>query len=278
VAFLAGVLVTVAAGLIVAGIIASVRRGRAHIAAHDPLHVIVERPMWPPWFVALPGEFTDREDFEREANQVYPGTQTLVYDMLRERGAVDFRETKAELHLRGNAEEAVVITNIRAHVVRRDPPLIGKVLGAVAQGVNLDTILVFDLDSEGAWVDAWESEKDRETGKQSQTGARPFFAEHTISLAHDETHTVIVIGRSEREYCQWRVVIEMLVGRTRHTLTVGERGLPFGTTGGDEARFREASHWYWNMPGEFLDPDPDGGYLDRALRDLRLVRSDDEDA
>jgi hypothetical protein len=265
---LVGILIGVVGSLVAAGIVAITRRGRAKVAARDPLHVVVERPLWPPWFVSLPGEFTDREDVEREANeQLAPGRrQEVVYDLLRARGAIDFWETQAELHLRGNAPQAVVITNIRAHVVRRDSPLTGKVLGAVAQGVNDDTTLMFDLDSQTEWVDAWEWKEDFNMGERKQTGTRPFFTDHTISLVHDETLTVIVIGKSEREYCQWRVVIEMLVGAKRHTITVGERGLPFGTTGGDEGRFREASHWYWNEQGEFLDIDPGGGYVQENAR------------
>ena len=68
-------------------------------------------------------------------------------------------------------------------------------------------------------------------------------------------------GSSWRVFYNSRIYVETRVGRRRKTITVDNSGLPFVTSGGQEARLREASLWFWLDPGRFVDPDGHGRWL-----------------
>jgi hypothetical protein len=249
-------LLSVVGGLIVAGIGATVVRTRARLSRGNPLEFTVELRHWAPWFVVLPGDFADRAEVERLAND--GGSTSHLLALLAERGGVDYRQTKVHVSLRCTAREGVDITRVYARVVRRDTPLSGSVVGAVPEG-EPDELLLFDLDSRAREIPAW-SWGWLEQGGVGRVGDAPYYETHHTPLKYGDTHTLYVVGEATREYCQWRVYVETRVGRRRRTITVDNDGLPFVTSGGASERCRVAPLWYWMGTGRFVDPDSGGWY------------------
>jgi hypothetical protein len=211
--------VGIAIGLLIAGGAALVRLivpgGRKGVGNHEALRVAVERTSREPWSVAF-----------RDDAPLVPPLATLAahshvesYGTLREHGGVDFGETELRLTLGTHGEGAVVVRDISVHVVRRDPPFTGRLVGVGASGDTASGALVCDLDA-GEPADA----------------EQPLLAE-AITVQPDEPVAVIVMGTTTSAYCQWRIHIDTEVGDEHRRITIGDRDLPFETTGCDRSEF-----------------------------------------
>ena len=211
--------VGIAIGLLIAGGAALVRMivpgGRKGVGNHEPIRVAVARTSREPWSVAF------RDDAPLVPPLASLGAHGHVesYGTLREHGGVDFGETELRLTLRTHGEGPVVVRGISVHVVRRDPPFTGRLVGVGGTSETASGALVCDLDA-GDAADAEQS-----------LLAQP------ITVQPDEPVTVIVTGTTTTAYCQWRIHIDTEVGDEHRRMTIDDRDLPFQTTGCDRSAF-----------------------------------------
>jgi hypothetical protein len=105
-------------------------------------------------------------------------------------------------------------------VVRRDPAFAGRLMGVGSPGGRPANALVFDLDDADAAL---------------TVHAVPVVV--PITVRRDEPMDVIVAGMTTSAYCQWRLHLDTEAGGEARRMTVGDRDLPFETTGGDPSAF-----------------------------------------
>jgi hypothetical protein len=172
-----------------------------------------------------------------------------VYDWLRTNGAVDFRETRLRLTLRGVSDDTVVISNIRAQVEHR-PPFSGTRVLCDTAGANSATLLVYDLDEQTPA--AWEW---REQGGRERVGESPFFEHNYVTLARGEVHEFIIIGYAKKYLARWQLYIDIEVGRYRKSILLNDLDKPFETSGVSDSGFRTTLEWAWYKGAHFL-PSP----------------------
>jgi hypothetical protein len=202
-------------GLLIAGgmaIFRAVTTGESeHTGHHDPLRVAVERTGREPWTVA----FRDDAPLVPALADLAARGHVASYGVLREHGGVDFGETELRLTLHGHGDDEVIVRAISVVVVRRDPPFTGRLVGVDSRaGQRPPGALVYDLDAD-------EPARD----------VRP------RTVGRDEPVAVIVVGTTTSAYCQWRIHLDTEVGGEERRMTVGDRDLPFQTTGCDRSEF-----------------------------------------
>ncbi len=210
------------------------RTRRAHEERHS-LQWSVERVVRDGWALAFSGELP-RDASEIEGSYI---AACDVCDWLVARGAVDVGESRLRLRVRGLAGETVVIRNMRV-VVERRTPYSGTLVLCPTAGANSATLLVFDLDE--ADPQAWEWNED---GGRTRVGAKPFFDTHNITLAREEVHDFIIIGRAEAFLAMWRIELDLETGSHRETVIVDEAGVPFITSGRPTAGYASSLDWAW---------------------------------
>jgi hypothetical protein len=215
-------LVGIAIGLLIAGGMAIFRAvtsgGNESAGHHDPLRVTVERTGHEPWSVA----FRDDAPLVPSLDRLAARSRAEVYAVLREHHGVDFGATQLRLSLSAHGEDAVVVRDISVVVVRRDPPFTGRLIGTGGSAAQRPAgVLPYDLDTE-----------------DPATTARPLLAS-TITVRRDQPVDVTVVGTTNSAYCQWRIHIDTEVGDEPRRMTIGDRDLPFETTGCDLAEFAD---------------------------------------
>jgi hypothetical protein len=206
----------------------------------------VTRVVREPWAVALEGSLPDPRGLEASK----PATNE-VHEWLRSHGGVDFRETKLRLSLSSRTDELVIVRNIGVRVERSEPWADTYVYCPTA-GANAATLLLFELDDPTPQARQW-----KEDGFRRRVGFSPFFAHHNVTIKKDDVHDFIVIGRAERCFARWRMVVELEVGGHRKTLEVGDGTDWFKTSGEPVSGFATRLHWAWYAGGHFL-PEPEG--------------------
>ena len=212
-----------------------------HVAAAFS-HVVRE-----PWAMALPGELPDAAAFE--ASKPSPAE---AHEWLQSHGAVDFCETKLRLSLSSRTDELILVREIRVEVEHGEP-WNGTHVYCPTAGANAATLLIFELDEPAPSAWQWDEE-----GSRRRVGSAPFFEHHNVTIAGGDTRDFVIIGRAERCFARWRLVVELEVGGRKKTLEVDDGGEWFRTSGEPDSGFATRLHWAWYAGGRFL-PEPDQG-------------------
>lgn len=202
-----------------------------------------------PWALALPGDLPNVKVFEKTRPD-----DTAVHQWLRDRGAVDFRETKVGLFLRNRTDELMSVRNIRVEVTRGEP-LSGTYVYCPTAGANAATLLVFELDDEAPVAWEWQ-----ESGGRRRTGVAPYFDHHYDTIEARGVHQFVIVGRAERCLARWRLVIDLEIGKHDDPVHVhvgdGDPEKHFETTGDPVQGFATRLHWAWYAGGHFR-PEPE---------------------
>jgi len=140
--------------------------------------------------------------------------------VLREHGGIDFGTTEVRLHLRTHGEEEVIVREVAAVVVRSDPPFAGRLIGTGLPPRLASDVVAFDLDTPDA-----------------DGVVRVVLADQPVTVRDGAPVDVLVAGLTNAAYCQWRIHLETEVGEERSRITVGDRDLPFQTTGSEPSTF-----------------------------------------
>ncbi len=238
--------VQVGVGLAVAAILGAFAFSRRRTARlwRRAVQVEVQPIVGDEWSLAFPGELPEAA---REIEGGEHGGRE-VYDWLRLFGAIDVRETRLRISVRGQSEDVVVIRNIRAEVEHRQP-YFGTYVHSRTAGANVATLLLFDLDEETPT--AWEW---REDGARARVGSRPFFELNNVTLSRGEVHDFVIVGSANRYLCRWRLYLDFETGERRKTVLVGDPDTPFMTSGVPAEGFATRLDWAWYDGRQFLPP------------------------
>ncbi|MEW9527971.1 hypothetical protein [Microbispora sp. NPDC049125] len=134
----------------------------------------------------------------------------------RRQGAVDPLRTYAKIVLRGNRDERVRVTGIRAEP-RCTRPLDGALFFNPPGGDEPSIRIGFDLDSPDPAArlvahGGWKGD---------------YFRSKTISLDRGEDVVLEMVARTDAHYCEFTLTVQTLTGGVQETLPVDDRGRPF---------------------------------------------------
>ncbi|MEO3810085.1 hypothetical protein ABGB17_13885 [Sphaerisporangium sp. B11E5] len=166
------------------------------------------------WVFPKAMTFTDQELAELNALPQYSEKQ---HEWLRRHGAVPPSLLHAKVVIRGNADRPVRVVGMRAEA-DCGPPLTGTYFESPGGGDDDSVVIGFDLDSPDPRgqeiVDSIEWRGD-------------YFQKKTISLERDEEITVQIVGVTEKHYCEFVVVMEVLSDAALVRQRVDNHGRPF---------------------------------------------------
>ena len=245
---------TIVGALFVAALVGLVAifRGAAmaRLEAWRPVAIVADRIVQAPWAVASANpELPDVSPLE-SADPMPRSTE--VHDWLLDHDGIEHRESKLRLVVTGLSARTAVITDIRIKI-ERSAPVAGIYVHCPSAGANTATLLVFDLDS--ASPQGWEW---IEHGGRERVGTSPYFDGHNISLAEGETHTLVLACTTTDSCCQWKVVLDVIVGRRRKAVvvTADDNGRALLTSGDPPGGFAQRFHWAWYEGGRFIREPP----------------------
>jgi hypothetical protein len=156
--------------------------------------------------------------------------QNAIAALLLERDGVKIESDETEenrehsqvrLVVTGQHERPVLVTGLRANVLRREPPLSKTVVYGPPQGAGGNIQVGLDLDSR---TPAARSFNDK------LSLAEPYFAAHHVSVKPGEQVVFTVRAFTSKCYCEWELLIEAVVDGKEQVFRVKDGNQPFRTT------------------------------------------------
>jgi hypothetical protein len=139
------------------------------------------------------------------------------YRWARDRGGVDPGESHIKVVLRGNSTEQVRILGMRA-ITKCRAPLTGTILYSPPAGADDNIGLGFNLDNPGPYAQTISPEGDFEGD---------YFDRKTVLLEKDESVTLQITARTNRQYCEYTFRIDLLVKDRRSSQVIDNNRQPF---------------------------------------------------
>jgi hypothetical protein len=140
----------------------------------------------------------------------------------RSNGGTDVGVSHIKLVVTGRRNNPVLITGMRAHVLRRDEPLQQTLFWGASEGVA-DTInLGFNLDEVNPVA--------RRIAADLESLEEPYFANHAVTVGKGEQLVFNIVARTQRCDCLWEIVLDMVVDGKAVTMTVKDDAEPFRVT------------------------------------------------
>jgi hypothetical protein len=139
--------------------------------------------------------------------------------------------------IKGNAESGVRITGMRT-VGQCVRPAGGTFFNFGGQDEESSTMLAFNLDD--PMQEALE-------GDFTSSDMLPFFATKTIRLDYGEEHVLQIAAHTDKHYCAFYYVLDLLVGGKRTQYQISDGGAPFKVSaiiGSEENEDRSYSSEY----------------------------------
>lgn len=160
-------------------------------------------------------------------------------------GAVDVDQSITGVILEGRTRRDLTIVDMRAHVLRREPPLRGAVVLCSSAGAEDAIGVAFNLDERDPVA--------RTITNDFRTG-RPYFERgKVVTLKKAELQPLAVYGQTSRYYVEWVIEAEAIVDGKKRTITITNNGRPFRLTArppaNDYAHFFE---WVWYEEPNYL--------------------------
>jgi hypothetical protein len=168
------------------------------------------------------------------------------------------------LLLEGGTSSDLSIVDMRAKILKRQPPLDGAQIHCESAGALGAIGVVFLLDDEqpvaremlSPYGDANEPEP---IGYESGVPyGEPYFGQgNIVRLEKGETQPFLLAGISTSEYVEWEVEADVIIDGEAQTITINNEGRPFGVTGNNTAygRFYERQ-WYEKPMRMWIDDHP----------------------
>jgi hypothetical protein len=156
--------------------------------------------------------------------------QSKIGTLLLKRGGVkvetdeteDFRpHSQVRLVVTGQHERPVLITGLRANVLRRERPLSQTLVYGPPQGAGENIQVGLDLDSRTPSARSF---------RDSRFLAEPYFAAHHISVKPGEQVVFTVRAFTSKCYCEWELLVTAIVDGKDQVFRVRDGDQPFRTT------------------------------------------------
>lgn len=168
-----------------------------------------------------------------------------LFDASKAAGAVDIDRSIHHLLIEGRTHRDVAIVDMRARILKREPPLRGARISCQSAG-EIDAIgVMFDLDESAPLA--------RELLPDYRPGEPYFGSGKIIRLTKTEIQPVHVAARTKRSYVEWEIEARLILDGKERVVRINNRGEPFRLTGkrrlGDYARHFE---WVWYEKPERL--------------------------
>jgi hypothetical protein len=156
--------------------------------------------------------------------------QGKISALLLKRGGVkieadeteDFRpHSQIRLVITGQHERPVLVTGLRANVVRRERPLSQTLVYGPPQGAGENIQVGLDLDARTP------------SGRSFRDGRfldEPYFAAHHVSVKPGEQVVFTVRAFTSKCYCEWELLVDSVVDGKDQVLSVKDGDQPFRTT------------------------------------------------
>jgi hypothetical protein len=156
--------------------------------------------------------------------------QSKIAALLVKRGGVkieadeteDFRpHSQVRLVVTGQHERPVLITGLRANVLRRERPLSKTIVYGPPQGAGENIQVGLDLDSRTPYA--------RSFNKKNFL-AGPYFGAHHVSVKSGEQVVFMVRAFTSKCYCEWELLVSAVVDGKDQVFSVKDGDRPFRTT------------------------------------------------
>jgi hypothetical protein len=156
--------------------------------------------------------------------------QRKIAALLLKRGGVkietdeteDGREhSQVRVVVTGQHERPVLITGLRANVLRRERPLSQTIVFGPPQGAGENIQVGLDLDSLTPSARSFDDK---------QFLAEPYFAAHHVSVKSGEQVLFTVRAFTSKCYCEWELLVDAVVDGKDQVFSVKDGDQPFRTT------------------------------------------------
>jgi hypothetical protein len=156
--------------------------------------------------------------------------QSKIAALLVKRGGVKIESDETEknrehsqvrLVVTGQHERPVLITGLRANVLRRERPLSGAIVYGPPQGAGENIQVGLDLDSRTPSARSFD---------KKQFLAEPYFAAHHVSVKPGEQVLFTVRAFTSKCYCEWELLVTAVVDGKDQVFSVKDGDQPFRTT------------------------------------------------
>jgi hypothetical protein len=161
-----------------------------------------------------------------------------LFDVAKRAGAVDIGQSVTSVLLEGRTRRDVTIVDLRARVVRREPPLRGAVISCASAGAEDAIGVAVNLDERTPVA--------REIGDDFQPKG-PYFARgKVVTLKKAELQPLAVYARTQRSYVEWLIDVDAIVDGKQRKVTISNHGQPFRLTARRPANdYGHFFEWVW---------------------------------
>jgi hypothetical protein len=209
------------------------------ISGGTPLRAVIESDesyYSDEWSLLLPHEVTDEDHPPPEIDR------SDGWRWFAKRGAYDADASHLRLVLENVERELVIVTGIRAHVLRRESVLSGALVTSAPAGEKKITALQLNLDS---------SNPEAKTLR-----GHSFFRRRYVSLDHRETHVFRIEAKVRKDAVDWEIEITYIWRGVKRTLRLDNTGEPFRTAPSKMATQRYSWVWWEPIPSLRLESEP----------------------
>ncbi|MFE1232700.1 hypothetical protein [Streptomyces sp. NPDC058745] len=211
---------------------------RRWVKRGDPLLITGEVLVPKAWEMALPADDALPQHVPQDKRTYLP-----LHELLRQRGAADFKATTVKVLVENRTEQPLTITNIRIHKEQVGDPFSAAWVGFPPAGAA--GALVFDFLLDEANPEAWEAAYEDSIGDLTRSGNRPYFDDNVITLSPGESQPLLITGRAERIRCSWWLKIEIVQAGKQRVVDVVPEGGVLLTSGAPAGGFGRQLEWSW---------------------------------
>jgi hypothetical protein len=129
--------------------------------------------------------------------------------------------SELRLIVTGQHSSPVLITGMRANILKREPPLSETIVYGPPEGVGENIEIGFDLDSFSPIAQRFNKE---------MFLAGPYFSTNHVSVKNGEQAVFSIRAFTSKCYCDWEILVEVNIDGKNKVFTVRNGSSPFRTT------------------------------------------------
>jgi hypothetical protein len=170
-----------------------------------------------------------------------------LFDAAKRAGAIDVGAVWEALLLEGGTSRDLSIVDMRAKILKREPPLAGAQIHCESAGGQEAIGVLFLLDEAQPVAREIGPPLDEVLGSGwGLNYGGPYFGRgNTVRLEKGETQPFLLIGVSNSDYVEWVVEADVLIDGETQTITIDNEGEPFRVTGWEDVVYGRYYEWQW---------------------------------